>query len=113
MIQLAYIRENKDDVIARLAVKNIDAKETIDDIIRLDAEKRKHQTELETLLAEQNTLAKQIGEMMKSGKKAEAEDLRNRSTAIKEMAKGLEEKQVDLEKQVTDLIIRLPNLPSP
>ncbi len=113
MIQLAYIRENKDDVIARLAVKNIDAKETIDDIIRLDADKRKHQTELETLLAEQNTLAKQIGEMMKSGKKAEAEDLRNRSTAIKEMAKGLEEKQVDLEKQVTDLIIRLPNLPSP
>ena len=113
MIQLAYIRENKDDVIARLAVKNIDAKETIEDIIRLDAEKRKHQTELETLLAEQNTLAKQIGEMMKSGKKAEADDLRNRSTAIKEMAKGLEEKQVDLEKQVTDLIIRLPNLPSP
>ncbi len=113
MIQLAYIRENKDDVIARLAVKNIDAKETIDDIIRLDADKRKHQTELETLLAEQNTLAKQIGEMMKSGKKAEAEDLRNRSTAIKEMAKGLEEKQVELEKQVTDLIIRLPNLPSP
>ncbi|MFN8154528.1 MAG: serine--tRNA ligase [Bacteroidia bacterium] len=113
MIQLAYIRENKDDVIARLAVKNIDAKDTIDDIIRLDADKRKHQTELETLLAEQNTLAKQIGEMMKSGKKAEAEDLRNRSTAIKEMAKGLEEKQVELEKQVTDLIIRLPNLPSP
>lgn len=113
MIQLAYIRENKDDVIARLAVKNIDAKETIEDIIRLDADKRKHQTELETLLAEQNTLAKQIGEMMKSGKKAEAEDLRNRSTAIKEMAKGLEEKQVELEKQVTDLIIRLPNLPSP
>lgn len=113
MIQLTYIRENKDDVIARLAVKNIDAKETIEDIIRLDAEKRKHQTELETLLAEQNTLAKQIGEMMKSGKKAEADDLRNRSTAIKEMAKGLEEKQVELEKQVTDLIIRLPNLPSP
>lgn len=112
MIQLAYIRENKDDVIARLAVKNIDAKETIDDIIRLDADKRKHQTELETLLAEQNTLARQIGEMMKSGKKAEAEDLRNRSTAIKEMTKGLEEKQVELEKQVTDLIIRLPNLPS-
>jgi len=112
MIQLAYIRENKDDVIARLAVKNIDAKETIDEIIRLDADKRKHQTELETLLAEQNTLARQIGEMMKSGKKAEAEDLRNRSTAIKEMTKGLEEKQVELEKQVTDLIIRLPNLPS-
>jgi len=112
MIQLAHIRENKDDVIARLAVKNIDAKETIDEIIRLDADKRKHQTELETLLAEQNTLARQIGEMMKSGKKAEAEDLRNRSTAIKEMTKGLEEKQVELEKQVTDLIIRLPNLPS-
>ncbi|MBL7922633.1 MAG: serine--tRNA ligase [Bacteroidia bacterium] len=113
MIQLAYIRENKEDVIARLAVKNIDARESIGAIIGMDADKRKYQTELETLLAEQNTLARQIGELFKSGKKAEAEDLRNRSTAIKEMTKGLEDKQADLEKKVQDLLLQLPNLPSP
>lgn len=113
MIQLAYIRDNKEDVIARLAIKNIDATAAIEEIIRLDTEKRKFQTELEALLSEQNTLARQIGELMKSGKKAEAEDLRNRSTAIKEMTKGLEDKQVATETQVNDLLVKLPNLPSP
>ena len=112
MIQLSYIRENKEDVIARLAVKNIDASAAVELIIELDAEKRKIQNELETLLAEQNTLAKQIGELFKSGKKAEAEDLRNRSTAIKELTKGLEDKQLDLEKQVNEHLVKLPNLPS-
>jgi seryl-tRNA synthetase len=113
MIQLAYIRDNKEDVIARLAIKNIDATAAIEEIIRLDSEKRKFQTELEALLSEQNTLARQIGELMKSGKKAEAEDLRNRSTAIKEMTKGLEDKQAATEAQVNDLLVKLPNLPSP
>lgn len=113
MIQLAYIRDNKEDVIARLAIKNIDATAAIEEIIRLDSEKRKFQTELEALLSEQNTLARQIGELMKSGKKAEAEDLRNRSTAIKEMTKGLEDKQAATETLVNDLLVKLPNLPSP
>jgi seryl-tRNA synthetase len=113
MIQLAYIRDNKEYVIARLAIKNIDATAAIEEIIRLDSEKRKFQTELEALLSEQNTLARQIGELMKSGKKAEAEDLRNRSTAIKEMTKGLEDKQAATEAQVNDLLVKLPNLPSP
>ena len=113
MIQLAYIRENKQDVIARLAVKNMDATHDIEEIYTLDIEKRRIQTELEMLLAEQNSLAKQIGELFKSGKKAEAEDLRNRSTAIKETCKSLEEKQTELEEQIKAILIRLPNLPSP
>ncbi len=113
MIQLAYIRENKQDVIARLAVKNMDATQDIEEIYTLDIEKRRIQTELEMLLAEQNSLAKQIGELFKSGKKAEAEDLRNRSTAIKETCKSLEEKQTELEEQIKAILIRLPNLPSP
>lgn len=113
MIQLAYIRENRQDVIARLAIKNIDARLDIEEITLLDIEKRKIQTELETLLAEQNTLAKQIGELFKSGKKAEAEDLRNRSTAIKELTKSLEEQQLDMEEKIRGILIKLPNLPAP
>lgn len=112
MIQLAYIRENKEDVVRRLAVKNIDAAPAIEEIVRTDAEKRRCQTELETLLAEQNNLARQVGEMMKAGKKAEADDLRNRSTAIKETAKELEQKQQELESTIHDLLVKLPNLPA-
>jgi seryl-tRNA synthetase len=113
MIQLAYIRENKQDVINRLAIKNIDAAAAIEEIIALDQEKRKAQTEVEMLLSEQNTLAKQIGELFKSGKKAEADDLRNRSTSIKELAKGQEEKLAKLEDDLKNALVVLPNIPSP
>ncbi len=113
MIQLAYIRENKQDVINRLAIKNIDATAAIEEIIALDQEKRKAQTEVELLLSEQNTLAKQIGELFKSGKKAEADDMRNRSLAIKELAKGLEEKLAKLEDDLKNALVVLPNIPSP
>ena len=113
MIQLAYIRENKQDVINRLAIKNIDATAAIEEIIALDHEKRKAQTEVETLLSEQNNLAKQIGELFKSGKKAEADDMRNRSTAIKELAKGHEEKLAKLEDDLKNALVVLPNIPSP
>ncbi len=113
MIQITYIRENKQDVIDRLAVKNYDARRDIEELVDFDVEKRKVQTELESLLAEQNTLAKQIGELFKAGKKAEAEDLRNRSTAIKEISKALEDKMANLEDQISGILVKLPNLPSP
>jgi seryl-tRNA synthetase len=112
MIQLAYIREHKDEVIRRLAIKNFDGEAIVNELVGADAEKRKVQTELETLLAEQNTLAKQIGDMFKAGKKAEADDLKNRSSAIKESTKWLEQKQTELEERIQELLLRMPNLPS-
>jgi seryl-tRNA synthetase len=112
MIQLAYIRENKQDVISRLAIKNIDATAAIEEILALDQERRKAQTEVEALLSEQNTLAKQIGELYKSGKKAEADDLKNRSSAIKELSKGYDDKLTKLENDLHNAIVLLPNIPS-
>lgn len=112
MIQLAYLRENSDDVIKRLAIKNIDAKDAVATILQLDLDKRKTQQEAEALLAEQNTLARQIGELFKSGKKEDADDLKNRSSALKESSKGLEDRQAQLEKEILDALVKLPNLPS-
>jgi seryl-tRNA synthetase len=111
MLQLTVLREQADEIIRKLSVKNLDAGDTVKEILDLDAEKRKNQQELEALLAEQNTLAKQIGELFRSGKKDEAEDLRNRSTAIKETSKMLEERASTLEQEVHDLLVRLPNIP--
>jgi seryl-tRNA synthetase len=111
MLQLTVLREQADEIIRKLSVKNLDAGDTVKEILNLDAEKRKNQQELEALLAEQNTLAKQIGELFRSGKKDEAEDLRNRSTAIKETSKMLEERGSTLEQEVHDLLVRLPNIP--
>ncbi len=112
MLQLAVLREQKEEVISRLALKNLDVRETVDQILMIDTEKRKTQTELDNLLAEQNSLAKQIGELYRKGAKAEADDLKNQSVALKETSKGQEDMMVKLEKDIYDLLVRLPNLPS-
>jgi seryl-tRNA synthetase len=112
MLQLSYIRENKDDVIDRLAVKNFDGKEIIEQVMELDADRRKTQNELDTILNEANVLAKQVGELFKSGKKAEAEELKNKSTALKENSKKLEDSLRTIEEQQYKLLVQVPNLPN-
>lgn len=111
MLQLAVLREQPEEIIRKLARKNLDATSLVNDILKLDAEKRKNQQEFESLLAEQNTLARQIGDLFKSGKKAEADDLKNRSVAIKETSKKLEERLEGLDKEVQTLLVKLPNVP--
>jgi seryl-tRNA synthetase len=111
MLQLNFIRENKEEVINRLAVKNIEAGSAINTILELDTDRRKVQNELDALLNEANILAKQIGELMKAGKKAEGEDLRNKSVALKETAKKQEELLRNLEDDLQKALIVLPNIP--
>ena len=112
MLQLHYIRENKDEVIARLAVKNFDAKEIIEKVIELDNDRRRTQNELDALLNEANTLAKQVGDLYKQGKKAEGDELKNRSGALKENSKKLEDTLREIEAQQTQLLLTVPNTPS-
>jgi seryl-tRNA synthetase len=111
MLQLNVIREKKDFVLERLAIKNIDAAETLDKILSLDVDKRKKQTELEGLLAEQNAIAKQIGELFKSGNKEGADDLKSKSTQLKERSKILEEEVANAEVAINDILVTLPNMP--
>lgn len=112
MISIQKIREQKDFVIERLGIKNFDATEIINQVLEIDEARRATQKELDALLNEANQIAKQVGELMKSGKKAEAEDLKNKSSALKETSKHLGEKLTEAEKLQQDLIVRLPNIPA-
>jgi seryl-tRNA synthetase len=112
MLQIQTIREKKDFVIERLAVKNFNAGELIERILTIDEARRNTQRELDSLLNESNQIAKQVGEMMRSGKKAEADELKNKSGALKESSKHLNGKLTEQEKQQHDLLVQLPNLPS-
>ncbi|MBI3500714.1 MAG: serine--tRNA ligase [Bacteroidetes bacterium] len=112
MLQLNYIRENKEEVITRLAVKNFDSKVHVEKILSLDNDRRKIQTELDGLNAEANTLAKQIGELFKTGKQAEANELKSKSTTLKESAKKLETSLASAEEELNKVLVLLPNLPS-
>ena len=111
MLSINYIRENKDEAIERLAVKNFDAREIIEQLISIDETRRKTQNEMDTLLNSSNQLAKQIGDLFKSGKTAEANDLKNKSGALKEETALLKERLDALEKEMTDLLVKIPNTP--
>lgn len=113
MLQISVLREQKDEVIRRLAVKNINAENAVTSILEIDSEKRIIQTELESLLAQQNALAKQIGELFRSGKKDEADELKNKSTALKETSASLQSKLEVLENNIREQLVALPNIPSP
>ncbi len=62
MLNLKFIQENKETVIERLAVKNVDAREIVEKIIALDNQRKSLQQETETRQAKMNSIAKQIGQ---------------------------------------------------
>lgn len=111
MLQLNYIRENRDTVIERLAVKHFKEIGLVDEIISLDEERRKIQSESDALSAEANAAAKQIGDLMRQGKKEEAETVKSKSSGYKEQVKQLLDQLGTIEAQLNEKIVQLPNLP--
>lgn len=111
MLTIKTIRENKQLVIERLAVKNFDATTLINEIIALDDERKNTQTALDNDLAEQNRIAKEIGMLFKQGKQAEAETAKQKTNEIKERSKVLEQKLADIEAAQYEKIVLLPNIP--
>ncbi len=111
MLQVNYIRENREKVLERLRVRNFKQLELVDQIISVDEERRQTQNSLDNLSAEANAAAKQIGELMRNGKKEEAEAIKQQTSANKDNIKELTEKLNALEEQQHNLIVQLPNLP--
>ncbi len=111
MLQINYIRENRDAVIERLAVKNFKEVNLVDDLIQLDESRRKIQNESDSIAAEANAAAKQIGDLMRQGKKDEAEAVKSKTSGYKEQVKQLTEQLADVEKELHDKLVQLPNLP--
>jgi seryl-tRNA synthetase len=111
MLQVSYIRENRENVLERLAVKNFKQPELIDEIIQLDEKRRQTQNQLDNTLAQSNSAAKQIGELMRNGKKEEAEAIKAKTGAWKEEAKQLSEQLNKAEEELQQKLVQLPNLP--
>lgn len=111
MLQINYIRENRDAVIERLAVKNFKDVALVDEVIYLDESRRKIQNESDAIAAEANAAAKQIGDLMRQGKKDEADMVKSKSAGYKEQVKELTEKLAEIERTLQDKIVQLPNLP--
>ena len=111
MLNIKLLREQPEFVIERLAVKNFDAKEIIERINEIDKIRRSSQTELDSLLSEQNSIAKQIGNLMKEGKREEAEAAKQRVADLKERSKVVEAEMVAAAQETNDLLVQMPNTP--
>ncbi len=111
MLTLKVITENPEDVIRRLAKKHFDGKEIIGKIIELDKTRRTSQQELDKNLSELNLISKTIGQLMKEGKKNEAEAARNKVSELKESNKSFEEAKTKAETDMHNLLVLIPNLP--
>lgn len=111
MLTLKVIHENKNEVIERLAIKNFDAKPHIEKVIDLDNQRKSIQGKLDSLLAEQNSLSKEIGNLFKQGKAAEADAAKQKVADLKEESKKLGNEMAETEKELNSILIKIPNLP--
>ena len=109
MLDIKYIKENPDEVIARLAKKGKDAKEEIEQILTLDAERRTLIAETEAIKAEQNKVNKLIPQYKKEGKDVGAIFAQMKELGAK--TKEIDEKIKEIEVQFTSVMLGLPNLP--
>jgi len=111
MIPLKQLRENKALANERLQKRNFKQLDLIDQILALDEKRRATQTELDRQLAEANQLAKEIGQLFKTGKAQEAQGLKERSGELKNSSKVLQEQMQSIEKELLELRYQVPNIP--
>ena len=112
MLTLKLIQEQKDFVIERLKVKNFDATQIIDEIIALDNKRKQQQAEAEAIQQKMNAISKSVGQLMKEGKKAEAEEAKAETAKFKEQIKELDQKQNETSEALTAKLVLLPNIPA-
>jgi len=111
MLAINIIREKKEFITDRLKIKNFKAEDIVAKILELDLKRRETQSRSDALQSEMNRISKEIGTLMKEGKKTEADAARGKTYSLKEEIKLLTEKLSQSEIELKDEIIKLPNLP--
>jgi seryl-tRNA synthetase len=112
MLQLTVLRENTQEVKQRLNKRNPAFAALVDEVLTLDEKTRAAKQQMENHQAEANKVAKLVGELMKSGKRDEAEEVKKQSSSLKEQAKQLEETVKQLEEELFVKLVTLPNTPN-
>ncbi|MBU0487579.1 MAG: serine--tRNA ligase [Bacteroidetes bacterium] len=111
MLQIQYIRENREKVLEGLKIRNFKNPELIAQAILVDEERRKLQTETETIKSEANNLARRIGEHFKKGEKDQAEALKLETRLLKDKEKDIDTKLSELTVSIHDILVQIPNIP--
>lgn len=111
MLQVNFLRENKERITAGLNKRNFKQIELVDEAISTDDERKKLQFELDQNLTEMNKISKEIGILMKEGKKEEAETAKSKTAEYKENSQILQQKLKDAEARLAEILYLIPNIP--
>ena len=111
MLVLQRLRDDKEAAISGLKKRGIDAAGEIEKVLELDETRRSTQGKLDQTLAEANQLNKKIGELFRSGNKDHANELRQKSTELKELGKELQAEMDKAERELHELLTSIPNIP--
>ena len=113
MLELNRIRAEKEEIVKALEKRHVkEAGQLIEEIIKLDDLRKSTQTRNDEILAETNQLSKQIGGLMKEGKRDEAEAIKQRSAELKSESKDLSDKLSATENEIKQLLYKIPNTPN-
>ena len=112
MIDIKFLRENPEVVKENIRKKFQDEKlPLVDEVIELDAQSRTAQKEADDLRANRNKISKEIGKLMQSGQKEAAEKARQETADLKSAIAGLNSRRTEVSNELTDILLRLPNMP--
>ena len=111
MLQVNFLRENKERVTAGLNKRNFKQMELVDEAISTDDERKKLQFDLDQNLAEMNKISKEIGFLMKEGKRDEAEAAKSKSAEYKENSQNIQQQLRDTEAKLAEILYLIPNIP--
>ena len=114
MLQISFIKDNKELVVKGLLKKrHSSAAEDIDNVLKLDDDRKSIQQEMDSSLAEANQKAKEIGALMKGGQKEEAEKAKEFAASLRDKSNALKENLKTIEKELKTLLYKIPNVPHP
>ena len=112
MLRVSDINENIDNISLLLSKRNIDVKDKLVEILKIDKSRRSIQSELDGVLAESNKLAKEIGDLFKSGQAEKASILKEKASSLKPKSKSLSEKLYSESERLKSLLLDIPNVPN-
>jgi seryl-tRNA synthetase len=112
MLEMTKIRAERDAIIEALKKRNLDVTATIDEILAKDQQWRGAKTRMESIAAELNKIAKEIGELFRTGKANEAEAAKAKTAELKQEESSLKEEVESLDAAITQLLYQIPNVPN-
>ena len=113
MLTIQQLENDTEKVIELIKIKNFDAGEYIEGVIKLNNKRKDLKNKSDNLAAQMNQLSKEIGQLFKNGEVEKANQAKEKTVSLKEDIKHLQSELADTEKSIENLLVLIPNIPHP